>query len=309
MTAEYLTISLICSEIQMKTIKGLIAAGQAETEAARRIIRDDAMKRVYKDFPELRDIDGRIIDIRKDRLIAVIDHDERLAKRYDIEEENLIARRDRIIKENHIDPEFDMEKSICAKCGDTGFVKGKDGTPRVCSCKQSELEECYESCGLGDYTSFTMKNYRDDYLGEPEKRSEIKKQMLRVMLGVGDTASKPLWVYSGAPQTGKTYLAVIMAKTAISLGKSAFYTKCENLAALESDTIEDIKRIDFLIIDDFADDVTLHGDVGSVLNSVLEIRAAAGLCTVLVSALPMADLISGCDMRVSGKLGRAGKIS
>ena len=293
----------------MKTIKGLIAAGLAETEAARRIIREESMMRVYKDHPDLKEIDGRIIDIRKDRLIAVIDHDEKLAKRYDVEEANLLSRRELIMKENHIDPEFDMEKSICSKCGDTGFVKGKDGTPRVCSCKQAELEECYESCGLGDYTSFTMKNYRDDYLGEPEKRSEIKKQMLRAMLGVGDTASKPIWVYSGAPQTGKTYLSVIMTKTAISLGKSAFFIKCENLASIESDTIEDIKRIDFLVIDDFADDVTLHGDVGSVLNSVLEIRAASGLCTILVSALPLSDLVNGCDMRVSGKLGRAGKIS
>ena len=293
----------------MKTIKGLIAAGLAETEAARRIIREESMMRVYKDHPDLKEIDGRIIDIRKDRLIAVIDHDEKLARRYDVEEANLLSRRELIMKENYIDPEFDMEKSICSKCGDTGFVKGKDGTPRVCSCKQAELEECYESCGLGDYTSFTMKNYRDDYLGDPEKRSEIKKQMLRAMLGVGDTASKPIWVYSGAPQTGKTYLSVIMTKTAISLGKSAFFIKCENLASLESDTIEDIKRIDFLVIDDFADDVTLHGDVGSVLNSVLEIRAASGLCTILVSALPLSDLVNGCDMRVSGKLGRAGKIS
>ena len=292
----------------MKTIKGLIAAGLAETEAARRITRDEAMKRVYDKYPELKDIDGRIIDIRKDRLIATIDHDERLAKRYDIEEESLIAQREQIISDNGIDPEFDTEKSICTKCNDTGFVKGKDGTPKVCSCKQSELEECYESCGLGDYTSFTMKNYRDDYLGEPERRSEIKKQMLKVMLGMGDASSKALWLYNGAPQTGKTYLSVCIAKTAISLGKSAFYTKCENLSSLDDDTIEDIKRIDFLIIDDFADDVTLHGDTGSVLNSILEIRTAAGLCTVLVSALPVTDLINGCDMRVSGKLKRAGKI-
>ena len=293
----------------MKTIKGLIAAGLAETEAARRIRRDETVRRVYEEYPELKDIDGRIIDIRKDRLIATIDHDERLAKRYDIEEESLISQREQMIRDNGIDPGFDMEKSICTKCGDTGFVKGKDGTPKVCSCKQHELEECYESCGLGDYSSFTMKNYRDDYLGEAGKRSEIKKQMLRVMLGMGDAASKALWIYSGAPQTGKTYLSVCMAKTAISLGKSAFYTKCENLSSLDDDTLEDIKRIDFLIIDDFADDVTLHGEIGSVLNSILEIRTAAGLCTILVSALPVTELINGCDMRVSGKLGRAGKIS
>lgn len=309
MTRQYLTTSLICSVTDMKTIKGLIAAGLAETEAARRILRDESMKRVYGKYPELKDIDGKIIDIRKDRLIAVIDHDEKLARRYDIEEESLMSQREQIISDNDIDPEFDMEKSICTKCGDTGFVKGKDGTPRVCSCKQSELEECYESCGLGDYTSFTMKNYRDDYLGDAKKRSEIKKNMLRIMLGMGDAAEKPLWIYSGAPQTGKTYLSVCIAKTAISLGKSAFYTKCENIAALDDETIDDLKHIDFLIIDDFADDVTLHGDTGSVLNSVLEVRTASGLSTVLVSALPLADLIKGCDMRVSGKLSRAGKIT
>lgn len=293
----------------MKTIKGLIAAGLAETEASRRIRRDEETKRVYGEHPDLKDIDGRIIDIRKDRLIAVIDHDERLEKRYEIEEESLLSQRDRIIRDNGIDPEFDMEKSICPKCGDTGFVKGKDGTPRVCSCKKAELEECFESCGLGDYTSFTMKNYRDDYLGDEKKRSAIKKQMLRVMLGMEDTSDKPLWLYSGAPQTGKTYLAVCITKTAISLGKSAYYTKCENLGQIDDETVEAIKRIDFLIIDDFADDVTLHNDVGTVLNNVLEVRNAAGLCTVLVSALPVSELIKGCDMRVSGKLGRAGKIA
>ena len=293
----------------MKTIKGLIAAGLAETEATRRIRRDEVTRRIYDEHPELKEIDSRIIDIRKDRLIAVIDHDERLEKRYEIEEESLFSQRERILRDNGIDPDFDSEKPICQKCNDTGFVKGKDGTPRVCSCKQSELEECFDSCGLGDYTSFTMKNYRDDYLGDADSRSKIKKQMLRVMLGMEDTSSTPLWLYSGAPQTGKTYLAVCITKTAISLGKSAYYTKCENLAQLEEDTIDAIKHIDFLLIDDFADDVTLHDDIGTVLNNVLEVRNASGLCTVLVSALPAPELVRGCDMRVSGKLGRAGKIA
>ena len=63
----------------MKTIKGLIAAGLAETEATRRIRRDEVTRRVYDEHPELKEIDSRIIDIRKDRLIAVIDHDESLS--------------------------------------------------------------------------------------------------------------------------------------------------------------------------------------------------------------------------------------
>ena len=74
-------------------------------------------------------------------------------------------------------------------------------------------------------------------------------------------------------------------------------------------SLDAIKHIDFLLIDDFADDVTLHDDIGTVLNNVLEVRNASGLCTVLVSALPAPELVRGCDMRVSGKLGRAGKIA
>ena len=99
----------------MKTIKGLIAAGLAETEATRRIRRDEVTRRVYDEHPELKEIDSRIIDIRKDRLIAVIDHDERLEKRYEIEEESLLSQRERLIRDNGIDPEFDIEKPICAK--------------------------------------------------------------------------------------------------------------------------------------------------------------------------------------------------
>ena len=175
----------------MKTIKGLIAAGLAETEAARRIRRDESMRRVYAEYPDLRDIDSKIIDIRKDRLIAMIDHDERLAKRYDIEENNLIAKREQIISENNIDPEFDEEQSICPKCGDTGFVKGKDGTPKVCSCKQAELEECYMSCGLGDYSSFTMKN-SNGYLHSLSSKDHRQ----------ASTRSPSLWAMATTEATG-----------------------------------------------------------------------------------------------------------
>jgi len=132
----------------MKTIKGLIAAGLAETEAARRIRRDENMSRVYADYPELREIDSRIIDIRKDRLIAMIDHDERLAKRYDIEENNLISKREQIISDNDIDPDFDEEQSLCPKCGDTGFVKGKDGTLKVCPASRQSSRNATRAAGL-----------------------------------------------------------------------------------------------------------------------------------------------------------------
>ena len=294
----------------MKTIKELIREGLTEVAATRDIRRQENIRRVYREFPELKDIDDQILDVRNSRFIAVIDNDERLIKRFDIAEEELFAKRDKIIARNNIDPDFDREKAICEECDDTGFTKGADGTVKVCSCRRKELEMCYEQSGMADYSSYKMKNYRDDYLGNASGRKKIKNELLKVMLGIGDSdARSSLCVYSAAPQTGKTFLAIGVCKTAINLGKSAYYAKCEDLATIGTDTLEAIKHIDFLIIDDFADSVTLHNNIGSVLNSILETRTASKLPTVLVTPFAVSELVKKCDMRISGKLSAAKIIS
>ncbi len=294
----------------MKTIKELISEGLTEVAASREILREENVRRVYKQFPELKDIDDQIIGIRGNRLIAVIDKDEKLIRRYDIAEEELQTKRDRIIARNGIDPDFDVVKSICDKCDDTGFTKGSDGTLKVCSCRKRELEQCYELSGMSDYSSYRMKNFRDDYLGNAGSRKKIRNELLKAMLGISDGDEKSsLWIYSAPPQSGKTFLSVCVCKTAINLGKSAFYVKCEELAGLGSDTLESLKRIDFLLVDDFADSVTLYNNVGSILNSILEVRAAANLPTVLVTPFPKSELVGKCDMRISGKLSSARLIS
>lgn len=294
----------------MKTIKELINESLTEVAASKEILRDENIKRVYKACPELKDIDSQILDIRNSRFIAVIDKDERLIKRFDIAEEELIAKRDKIMQRNQIDPEFDSVKTICDKCNDTGFTTGTDGTPKVCSCRKRELETAYEYSGMADYSSYKMKNYRDDYLGDASGRKKIKNELLKVLLGLTDNDGRTsLWVYSAPPQTGKTFLAISVCKTAINLGKSSYYAKCEDLQATGADTLEDLKKIDFLVLDDFADSVTLTNNVGSILNNILEVRGASGLPTVLVTPFPKSELVNKCDMRISGKLQSAGLIS
>ena len=294
----------------MKTIKELISESLSEVAAASDIARQENIKRVYKQFPELKEIDDQILEVRNSRFIAVIDKDERLVKRFDLAEEELQTKRDRIISINNIDPGFDLPKSICEKCDDTGFTKGSDGTLKVCSCRKKELEMCYEMSGMADYTSYKMKNYRDDYLGDTSGRKKMKNELLKVMLGMNDGEDKSsLCVYSAPPQTGKTFLAICVCKTAINLGKSAYYVKCEDLSSLGQDTIEGLKRVDFLVIDDFVDEVTLFKNVGSVLNFILETRAAAKLPTILVTPITKSELVSKCDMRISGKIQTAKLIS
>lgn len=294
----------------MKTIKELIGESLTEVAASKEILRDENIKRVYKAYPDLKEIDDQILNVRNSRFIAVIDKDERLIKRFDIAEEELLTKRDRIIQRNQIDPEFDSLKVICEKCGDTGYAKGSDGTLKVCSCRKNELEAAYEYSGMADYSSYKMKNYRDDYLGDAAGRKKIKNELLKVLLGLADKDDRSsLWVYSAPPQTGKTFLVISVCKTAINLGKSTYYAKCEDLQSIGSDTLDELKKIDFLVLDDFADSVTMTNNIGSILNSILEVRSASKLPTVLVSPFPKSELVNKCDMRISGKLQSAGLIS
>ena len=293
----------------MKTIKELINESLTEVAAMSEIRREENIRRVYKACPDLKEIDDQILNIRNSRFIAVIDKDERLIKRFDIAEEELQVKRDKIIQRNNIDPEFDVAKHVCDKCGDTGFAKGSDGTLKVCSCRKRELEMSYEYSGMGDYSSYKMKNFRDDYLGDAKSRKAIRNELLKVMLGMTEDDKTSLWVYSAPPQSGKTFLAICVCKTAINLGKSTYYTKCEDLQVIGTDTLEDLKRIDFLVLDDFADSVTMTNNVGSILNSILEVRAASKLPTVLVTPFTKNELVSKCDMRISGKLKSAKLIS
>ena len=293
----------------MKTIKELINESLTEVAAMSEIRREENIRRVYKACPDLKEIDDQILNIRNSRFIAVIDKDERLIKRFDIAEEELQVKRDKIILRNNIDPEFDVAKHVCDKCGDTGFAKGSDGTMKVCSCRKRELEMSYEYSGMGDFSSYKMKNFRDDYLGDAKSRKAIRNELLKVMLGMTEDDKTSLWVYSAPPQSGKTFLAICVCKTAINLGKSTYYTKCEDLQVIGTDTLEDLKRIDFLVLDDFADSVTMTNNVGSILNSILEVRAASKLPTVLVTPFTKNELVSKCDMRISGKLKSAKLIS
>jgi len=288
----------------MITIRDLINRSNAGLRAERSIRREDRMKRVYAEHPRLYEIDDLILEARKNALVAVFDGDKELSETFTAKEESLKKERDAYIKSRGVDPEFDSEPFICPKCRDTGFVKIKSGE-QVCDCRADELEECYALSGMRDYSSFKMSGYRDDYFGEDKRRAKIKNSLLKILVGVEGYNEDKIWIYSDKQQSGKTFLTIGVTKTAIRLGKSAYYIKLENLAAKGQDVLDDLKKVDLLFIDDFAPDVTTANGIGSIVNNLLEIRNGLGLKTIIVTSFTQAELISGSDMRVAGKLKNA----
>ena len=132
--------------------------------------------------------------------------------------------------------------------------------------------------------------------------------LLLCLTSCGAAKDKDLWLYSGKVQSGKSYLAICVLKAAVKLGKSVYYIKCEDVG-YSSETVTDaLRSADFIVIDDFAGEVTQDNRCASALNSIIETRSAAGLKTVLVSSMPKDDLISTCDMRIAGKIRNCGDI-
>lgn len=293
----------------MITIKELIEMSKAEVEARRNIEKDQRVAEYYRKFPELAAIDGDLVELRKSGMIAALEGRDDYAERFGSKEAALRIKREKYLKDNNIPADFDSEKFICGICKDTGYIAGKDGTVKVCSCMKEQLEECYDNSGLRDYRSVKLESYRNDYLGDEQGRKKLMSSVLSACLGRGEKADKDIWIYRGDTQTGKTFLTIVICKGIINLGKSAIYCKCEAIEDMEDEDIEDLKSCDVLFIDDFAADIASRRKIAYILNTVFEVRKASGRKTLLVSYETQNQLVSDCDIRLAGKLKNAGYIS
>ena len=287
----------------MKTILDLIEEGLPELEAASNVRCAERMQQIYKKHPELKEIDDEKLSVTGNRYIAVIDKDERLVARLDLETEKLTKKREAYIKQNKIDPEFDQPKPQCFLCKDTGFVE-QMGVKVVCACKHRELAMCYELSGLSGYDAYDPLHYKPDYISGKDKLKRREKAM-EELLGIACSKYKgntPLFVYTDSSGIGKTYISICACKTAVNFGRSIHYAKFEELPEYKEDTLESIKHADFVVIDDFDPYITTLLNRGTILNAILEVRNAANLPTVLVTQSTLTEVVSKSDMRLSGKL-------
>lgn len=290
----------------MKTINELIAERTASGALRRRIAAEDNVIAVYKAHPKLASLDADLLEIRKSKLIAAVDHDDKPLPALEVREKQLREEREQYIKDNNIDPDFEEEKTVCEACGDTGYSKTKDGRRIVCpSCMSNILEEAFNEAGMSDYSSYAIKAFAFDHFGEAMAR---KAKFMAVKALFEEEGRKGVAVYADRSQSGKTYLTVVAVKYAIIEAKSAYYAKAEQFEDMSYEKLEALKSYSFVAIDDYSAESTYSRRVASSLNSLLEARCANGLPTLIVSTSPFEDLVAGSDARISGKIVNAERI-
>lgn len=290
----------------MKTINDSINERLARARNIKKINLDNKVEEIYGKYPKLRKTDSDLVEVRVKRMMCAVDGDNDPVPALNKREEELREQRQKIIEENNIDPKFDEEKVLCAKCSDTGFTSTSDGRRVVCtSCMKGALEEAYTEAGLKDYASYTLKNFEFDRF----KDGGARKRMFE---GIRDLlenkSSHSLMVLTGGVQSGKTYLSVVACKYAILQGMTAYYIKADKIAALNNEDIEELKSYDLIVIDDYAPEITGYYRTAAALHELLEARLATGRATVIVSSSALEVLVSDSDERIAGKLRTAGKL-
>ena len=289
----------------MKTINEAIGERLSRIKLEKQMDMNDMIERVYRKFPELKKIDGDLVDVRASRLICSIEQDDAPVPALKKREEELLAQRKKFLLENNIPEDFDREQIRCSKCGDTGFTEASDGRRVVCTaCMKDAVIETYNESGMRDFSSFTIKSFDLNYY----KNSERKRQFEGLRKLLEGKTDKRLMLLNGGIQTGKTYLAVITCKYAALQGLSSYYVKAETLMYLSREELQELKSYDLIVIDDYSAEVTRNNRIANTLHTLLEARLAADRATVIVSASPLEVLVADSDERIAGKLKSAGTL-
>lgn len=291
----------------MKTIRSIIGDELLSRASVRSIRRDELIEETYYRFPRLEQIDNELIALRGSRMLTAFEDNDVPVKVIEVREKELRHEREEFIRKNNIDPDFDEEKPLCAKCLDKGFISAANGQSVVCgACMKEELEECFRESGMEDYSTYKLKSFDAGYFDNKKERQQ--RFIALKSLFEGPLTGSPLRIYSDKPQSGKTFMSVIITKYAIVEGKSAYYLKAEDLRQNDQEFINELKKYDLLIIDDYSADLTRNWIIASSLNSVLEARQASNRPVVIVSLSSREQLIADSDERIALKLKRAENI-
>lgn len=292
----------------MKTVNELISDKISDTSIRKRLAAEDRTVAVYRAHPELEDIDNKLLDLRKEKMLAAIEHDDKPIPAMEVRERELISLRESYIDSHGIDPHFDEEKPRCKKCGDTGYTVTPGDIKIVCpDCMSDILREAYEEAGMADYATYTLKSFALDHFGKKKER-KAKFEAIKKLFESEDAGKDAIAVYSDIPRSGKTFISVILVKYAIIETKSAMYLRTEQLESFSEHKISELKNCDFAVIDDYSAEVVMSKKIASALNSVLEARIARSLPTLIVSSVPYDMLIDNSDARIAGKLVNAVRI-
>lgn len=234
--------------------------------------KDIETKTAYEKCPDLKKIDEEINKLGFESMRKIIAG----AKNSDFEKgmKELIKKRNKIIKDNKINPDYNKPLYECKKCSDTGYTKDNE----LCECFLKELKKAeYENSQLGKMLKdANFENFSLDYYDDKETVKEAKQTAVDFCKNF-DNISYNLFFY-GQTGLGKTFLSSIIAKNLLDSGKTVIYERATKMFSLYDDykfkdyslkeEVERLYNCDLLVIDDLGSEFITKNGVAFLFDLV-----------------------------------------
>lgn len=225
----------------------------------------------------------------------------------------LIKKRNKIIKDNKINPDYNKPLYECKICNDTGYKS--DNTLCECFTKRLTAVE-YENSQLGKMLNdASFENFLLDFYEDKETAKEIKETALDFCKNF-DNINYNLLFY-GNTGLGKTFLSSIIAKSLLDSGKTVIYERATKMFSLYDDykfkdysLKEEVLKLyncDLLVIDDLGSEFITKNSV-SFLFDLINDRLINNKKIIINTNLEISQFSENYTVRLTSRLYESFKI-
>ena len=198
---------------------------------------------IFAKFPRIKEIEERLDATGIKMMNCVLSgscEPEEAVRRIMSENRAVCEEKRRILTENGYDPDYIEPRSLCEKCGDTGYADGK-----ICSCIKAELNKSMVSdANLSEKLSGqTFEGFRFNFYSDvPDANLGFSpRENIRSVYGLCkdfaenfDQTDKNLF-FTGDCGLGKTYLSSAIANYLIANGTDVLYISANSLFPILED--------------------------------------------------------------------------
>lgn len=207
------------------------------------------------------------------------------------------------LPETYLEPIY-----TCALCRDTGYT----GSPvqKKCVCRlQLEQQSRMESGRINDRETFAHFN-PDFYPDEVSKaRGQRIKDFCQQYADALPAPQKPQLYFCGMPGLGKSFFANAIAYRALqkgveSLRVTAYYFVQDIMNGMSKKVspLPQYMHVPFLVLDDLGSEPMIPNITGESLFALCDERRSAGLATVYITNLSLAELRDRYGERVASRI-------
>lgn len=279
---------------------------------------EERIARIYREIPEIRQIDEQVAAESVSSTRRRLSGDESDPSGYHQTIKALGERRSMLLLQHGYPADYLNMQYDCPICHDTGYV----GNQR-CTCFQKEASKLlYHKYGLGDilktenFAHFSFEWYSATIMDDSTQRTERAlaqdaydaAKLFVAKIGQPDNN---LYLY-GTTGTGKTFLTHCIAKDALQKGASVLYFTAEDFFDLMAQSAfghksgsdsfsQAIASCDVLILDDLGTELS-NSFTASQLFQTVNSRLLQNRSTVISTNLSTGDLTGRYNERVFSRI-------